>query len=137
MELNLTFLIIIGAIIIIILAFLYIPFGFWYEATRSGVRISIIDLIFMRLRKSPVREIVEGLIVSAKGGLDLNKHEIEALGLSGGNIRNVVDGMVAAKQAGLILTFKNAIKADSQGIDITNAVKENMDNQLEKEFKFE
>ena len=124
-------------IIIFLIALYYIPFGIWFAATISGVRISITELILMRIRKSPVKEIVEGLIASAKGGLGLNKDELEAFGLSGGNIRNVVNGMIAAKSAGLNLSFKNATKADSQGIDILKAVQKKLDEQQDKEVKFE
>ena len=137
MELNQNLIIIAGVIIIVILAFLYIPFGLWFAATISGVKISIFELILMRIRKSPIQEIVKGLIVSEKGGLNLTRDELEAFGLTGGNIQNVVNGMVAAKKAGLNLSFKNATKADSQGIDILKAVKEKLDKQHEKEVDFE
>ncbi len=137
MELNQNLIIIAGVIIIVILAFLYIPFGLWFAATISGVKISIFELILMRIRKSPIQEIVKGLIVSEKGGLNLTRDELEALGLTGGNIQNVVNGMVAAKKAGLNLSFKNATKADSRGIDILKAVKEKLDKQHEKEVDFE
>ena len=137
MELNQNLIIIAGVIIIIILAFLFIPFGLWFAATISGVKISIFELILMRIRKSPIQEIIKGLIVSEKGGLNLTREELEALGLTGGNIQNVVNGMVAAKKAGLNLSFKNATKADSQGIDILKAVKEKLDKQHEKEVDFE
>lgn len=137
MELNQNLIVIAGVIIIVILAFLYIPFGLWFAATISGVKISIFELILMRIRKSPIQEIVKGLIVSEKGGLNLTRDELEAFRLTGGNIQNVVNGMVAAKKAGLNLSFKNATKADSQGIDILKAVKEKLDKQHEKEVDFE
>ncbi|MBK6283652.1 MAG: flotillin-like FloA family protein [Draconibacterium sp.] len=137
MDLNQDY-IIIGAIILIILFLMfYIPFGLWFAATISGVKISVFQLILMKVRKSPIQEIVKGLIVSEKGGLNLNREELEAFRLTGGNIQNVVNGMVAAKKAGLKLSFKNAAKADSQGIDILKAVKDKFEKQQEKEIKFE
>lgn len=80
----------------------------------------------MRLRRSPVKEIVEGLIASTKGGINLNRDELEAFALSGGNVQNVVNGMIAAKRAGYPLSFKNAAKADAQGLDIVSSVKEKL-----------
>ncbi len=136
MELN-QYLIIGGVIIILILAILYIPFSLWMAATVSGVKISIFELIFMKIRKSPVQEIVNGLILSEKAGLNLTKVELEAFSLTGGNIENVVHGMIAAKNAGLNLSFKNATKADSQGIEILKAVREKLEDKQESQVDFE
>ncbi|MCG6191571.1 flotillin-like FloA family protein [Maribellus maritimus] len=122
-------------LIIFFIALYFIPLGHWFAATISGVRISLMELLLMRLRRSPVKEIVEGLIVSTKGGLNLSRDQLEAFALSGGNINNVVNGMVAAKRAGFPLSFQNAIKADSQGLDIVNSVKEKL-RETEK-VKFE
>ena len=76
-----------------------------------------------------------GLIASTKGGLNLNLDELEALALSGGNIQNVVSGMIAANRAGFPLSLKNAIKANSQGLNFVNSVKEKL-RETEK-VKFE
>lgn len=126
----------IGIVVILFLMALYfIPIGLWFAATISGVRISLMELLLMRLRRSPVKEIVEGLIVSKKGGLTINRDALEAFALSGGNVNNVVNGMVAAKRAGFPLSFKNAIKADAQGLNILRVVKDKM-RETEK-VKFE
>ena len=122
-------------LIIFFIALYFIPLGLWFAATISGVRISLMELLFMRLRRIPVKEIVEGLIVSTKGGLSLSRDQLEAFALSGGNVRNVVNGMVAAKRAGFPLSFQNAVKADAQGLDILNSIKEKL-RETEK-VKFE
>lgn len=116
----------VSVIVLFIIALYLVPIGLWFAATVAGVRISLIELLLMRLRRSPIKEIVEGLIVSAKGGLNLNRDALEAFALSGGNVRNVVNGMVAAKRAGFPLSFQNAIKADAQGLDIVNSVKDKL-----------
>lgn len=136
MEINQNFIIITAIIIGLILALYFIPFGLWLAATLSGVRISIFELILMRLRKSPVQEIVQGLIVSAKGGLNLKRDELEAIGLAGGNIENIVNGMIAAKKAGLKLSFKDASAADFKGIDILQAIKIKIEQNNDQELKF-
>jgi uncharacterized protein YqfA (UPF0365 family) len=125
----------VSVIVLFIIALYLIPIGLWFSATVAGVRISLMELLLMRLRRSPVKEVVMGLIASTKGGLNLSRDELEAFALSGGNIRNVVNGMIAAKRAGFPLSFKNAIKADSQGHDIVNSVKEKL-RETEK-VKFE
>lgn len=121
---------------IFLLGMLYlIPLALWFAATLSGVRISMLELTFMRLRRSPVKEIVEALIVSAKAGLGIDRNALEAFALGGGNVRNVVLGMAAAKRAGFPLSFENAIKADAQGLDIVESVKEKMRKTEEVRFE--
>ncbi len=89
----------------------------------------------MRIRRSPVEEIVKGLIASNKGGVNLNRDELEAFALSGGNVHNVVNGMIAAKRAGFPLSFVNATKADAQGLDIVESVKEKMRETQKVKFE--
>lgn len=113
-------------LVVFIMALYLVPIGLWFAALISGVRISLMELLLMRLRRAPVEEIVRGLIASTKGGINLNRDELEAFALSGGNVQNVVNGMIAAKRAGYPLSFKNATKADAQGLDIVNSIKEKM-----------
>jgi len=136
-SINTNFVLIGGVIILFIILLLYLPIGLWFAATISGVKISIFEIILMKFRKSPIDEIVRGLIVSEKAGLNLEREELEAFSLTGGNIQNVVNGMVAAKKEGLKLSFKNATVADSRGINILESVKEKIKNQNEKEVNFE
>lgn len=124
-----------SVVVLFIIALYLIPIGLWFSALVAGVRISLMEILLMRLRRSPVKEVVMGLIASTKGGLDLSRDELEAFAISGGNIRNVVNGMIAAKRAGFPISFKNAIKADSQGINIVDSVKEKL-RETEK-VKFE
>lgn len=135
MENSEALILIVVAVILFLLALYFLPIGLWFAAMVSGVRISLMELLLMRIRRSPIREIVQGLIVSAKGGLNLSRDELEAFAITGGNVRNVVNGMVAAKRAGFPLSFVNAQKADAQGHDIVEAVKEKL-KETEK-VKFE
>ncbi|WP_167605362.1 flotillin-like FloA family protein [Maribellus sediminis] len=127
--------IIIPILVLFFIILFFLPIGLWFAATVSGVRISLMELLLMRIRRSPIQEIVSGLIVSAKGGLNLSREELEAFALSGGNIQNVVNGMVAAKQAGFPLSFNNAAKADAQGLDIVASVKEKMRETQKVQFE--
>ena len=131
-SINSSFLLIGAVTILFVILLFYFPIGLWFAAMVSGVKISIFEIILMKFRKSPIDEIIRGLIVSEKAGLNLNRDELEAFSLTGGNIQNVVNGMVAAKKAGLKLSFKNATKADVQEIDILDAVRNKMKNETEK-----
>lgn len=106
----------------IFIFFYFVPIGTWFTAKLSGVRITLLELIFMRLRKSPVTEIVNGLVMSAKAGVVIERNQLEAHGLAGGDITNVVTGMILAKNAGLNLSFQQAAALDFKGIKISELV---------------
>ncbi|TKG91474.1 hypothetical protein EYV94_20820 [Puteibacter caeruleilacunae] len=116
--------IIVGAAVVgIVLILLYIPFRLWFIALMSGIKIPVLELLLMKFRRSPVEEIVRGLIASAKSGIIMRRDELEAHALAGGRVSNVVNGMIAAKKAGLKLSFRNATKADFQGMDIAKTIR--------------
>lgn len=60
----------------------------------------------MRIRKSPVREIVNSLIVSSKLGLGLTREDLEVHALAGGDVTAVVKTLGIAKQKGINISFK-------------------------------
>ncbi|MCQ2381598.1 MAG: flotillin-like FloA family protein, partial [Acidaminococcaceae bacterium] len=58
---------------VFILVFLnFVPLGLWISAIAAGTRISIFNLIGMRLRRVPAAQIVLPLIKANKAGLDVN-----------------------------------------------------------------
>jgi len=111
-------------IIIIALIAWYLLIGrFWLKALLSGIRITPIQIIFMRLRNNPVNLIVTELIKAAKGGVIIGRDDLEACHMSGGNVTNVVDGLIYAKATNLELDIKTAMKLDLQRHNIINHLK--------------
>ena len=104
------------------LIFYFIPVGLWFSALVSGVRISLLQLILMRLRKVPPSVIVSSMIESTKAGLSLDPNELEAHFLAGGNVPNVVHALVSAQKANIQLDFKMATAIDLAGRDVFEAV---------------
>jgi uncharacterized protein YqfA (UPF0365 family) len=100
-QFNPTAILVISIFILLIVVLYLLPIGLWFSALVSGVRISFAELMLMKFRRSPVTEIVKALIMSHKGGFPLNRDQLEAHALSGGNVGNVAIGMVAAHQAGV------------------------------------
>jgi uncharacterized protein YqfA (UPF0365 family) len=86
------------------------------------VRISILDLILMRLRKVPPSIVVNGLINGIKAGLNITANEIETHYLAGGNVNNVIKALISADKANIPLTFKMATAIDLAGRDVFDAV---------------
>ncbi|OQY05556.1 MAG: hypothetical protein B6I20_00950 [Bacteroidetes bacterium 4572_117] len=100
----------------------FIPIGLWFQAQITNVRISLVQLIFMRWRKVPPSVIVNAMITSKKAGLTLTRDDLEAHYLAGGHVPAVVNALISAEKANLDLTFKVATAIDLAGRDILEAV---------------
>ena len=121
---EITFLLI-GLLIVVAVCifFYYVPFFLWISARVSGVRISLIQLFLMRIRKVPARIIVQAMIEAHKAGLsEVNRDDLEAHFLAGGNVEKVVHALVSAAKANIDLGFKMATAIDLAGRDVFQAV---------------
>ena len=121
---EITFLLI-GLLIVVAVCifFYYAPFFLWISARVSGVRISLIQLFLMRIRKVPARIIVQAMIEAHKAGLsEVNRDDLEAHFLAGGNVEKVVHALVSAAKANIDLGFKMATAIDLAGRDVFQAV---------------
>lgn len=119
-------LILLGFVVLFILVlFYFVPVGMWIQGVVSvGLgKISIIDLIRMRLRKIPPRLITDGVINCHKAGLtDISTDILETHFLAGGNVANVVFALIAANKANIDLGFATATAIDLAGRDVKTAV---------------
>jgi uncharacterized protein YqfA (UPF0365 family) len=119
---GLIILIAFAALIGLWMLFYFIPVGLWFQATLSGVKTSLLQLIFMRWRKVPPSVIVNAMINSRKAGLTLNSDELEAHYLAGGRVQAVVNALISADKANIPLDFKSATAIDLAGRDVLEAV---------------
>ncbi len=101
--------IVIGIIFFVILVKF---FGIWIQARTAGAPVSLLNLVFMRLRKVPPALIVNSRITAVKAGLPFTTDQLEAHYLSGGDIPHVVLAMIAADKAGISLPFDRACAID-------------------------
>jgi uncharacterized protein YqfA (UPF0365 family) len=111
------------AIIIgVLLLFYYVPVGLWFTARISGVKVTILDLILMRIRKVPPSVIINSAITATKAGLQISTRELETHYLAGGNVPNVIRALISADKANINLSFKQATAIDLAGRDVFEAV---------------
>lgn len=114
---------IIAGLILLIIFFYYCPFFLWVSARVSGVRISLLQLVLMRIRQVPANLIVRAMIEAHKAGLkDITRDDLEAHYLAGGNVNKVVHALVSAAKANIDLGFKMATAIDLAGRDVFEAV---------------
>jgi uncharacterized protein YqfA (UPF0365 family) len=110
-------------VVVFLIVFLYlVPINQWFQCVLNGVRISIVQLVFMRWRKVPPAIIVNAMINSKKAGLDLSADLLEAHYLAGGHVKSVVNALISADKANMSLDFKTATAIDLAGRDVLEAV---------------
>ena len=113
------------AIVIVALAifFYYVPLLLWFSALVSGVHISLVQLVLMRIRKVPPSTIVQAMIEAHKAGLeDVRRDALESHFLAGGHVQKVVHALVSASKANIPLTYQMATAIDLAGRDVFEAV---------------
>ncbi|MCM3784482.1 flotillin-like protein FloA [Neobacillus mesonae] len=124
MDPSLVSILLIAVVVIIVLSvfFSFFPVMLWISALASGVRISIITLVAMRLRRVTPSRIVNPMIKATKAGLGLSINQLESHYLAGGNVDRVVNSLIAAQRANIPLEFERAAAIDLAGRDVLQAV---------------
>jgi len=114
----------VAALVVLFLLFMYyVPVLLWFSALVSGVRISLLQLVLMRIRKVPPGVIVRAMIEAYKAGLtDIKRDELEAHYLAGGHVAKVIHALVSANKANIDLSFQMATAIDLAGRDVFEAV---------------
>ena len=109
--------------LLIVLFFVFVPVGLWVSSLAANVKISIFNMIGMKLRRVKPAKIVMPLIKARKAGLNLGVNQLEAHYLAGGNVDNVVNALIASERAGIELEFEKAAAIDLAGRNVLEAVK--------------
>ena len=102
----------------------------WLQAFLSGAKVSLLDLIMMRLRKVPPAVIVLNRITAKKAGLEVPTNLLEAHFMAGGRVDRVIRAMIAAEKAHIDLGWDRATSIDLAGRDILEAVKTSVDPKV-------
>ena len=118
-----TVLIAVFAAIVLLFVFLYfVPVNLWITAQFSGVKVGLLELVFMRIRKVPPRIVVDSMITATKAGLQVSTTELETHYLAGGNVPSVIKALISADKANINLEFKQATAIDLAGREVFEAV---------------
>lgn len=109
-------------VVIVIVALLLQFLGLYVRALVSGARVSMLELIGMKLRKVPASVIVNSRIQATRAGLNISQVEMESHLLAGGDVPRVITSMIAASKANIDLPWKTATAIDLAGRDILEAI---------------
>lgn len=113
---------IVGIVVLLLLFLYFFPINLWITAIFSGVKVGLMELVFMRIRKVPPGLIVNAMITSTKAGLNITSNELETHYLAGGNVPKVIKALISADKANIPLSFKQATAIDLAGRDVFEAV---------------
>ncbi len=116
-------LVILGLALLAIFALVAAFFQLWLKALLSGARVSLVNLIAMKLRNVSPSAIVDARIRAVKAGLDIDTPEMEAHFLAGGDVVRVTMALIAANKANIDLTWQVATSIDLAGRDVLDAVR--------------
>ncbi|MBX9738325.1 MAG: flotillin-like protein FloA [Phycisphaerales bacterium] len=114
---------IIAALVAIVGIFIVGQFiNLYVQALFSNARVTLFELIGMRLRKVDLKTVVYSRIRAVKAGLDISTAQIETHFLSGGRVPLVISALIAAQGAKIPLSWDMARAIDLAGRDIFDAV---------------
>ncbi|MCA5006800.1 flotillin-like protein FloA [Sphingobacterium bovistauri] len=121
---------IVGAVVALSVLLYLLPVNLWFTAQLSNVRISLLNLVLMRLRKVSPALVTNAMIISTKAGLRITTNEIETHHLAGGNVNRVIKALISADKANIPLDFKLATAIDLAGRDVFDAVQLSVNPQV-------
>jgi len=112
------------AVVLLVFGIAFLAFfRIWIQALAANAKVSIINLVAMRLRKVRPGIIVESRITAVKAGLNISTDELETHYLAGGSVVRVVQALIAANKANIALSFQQCTAIDLAGRDVLEAVK--------------
>ena len=103
----------VGGVLLLVVGIIALNFGMIYiRALVSGAKVTITELIALRLRKVPVGLIVDSRITAVKSGLPITIDDLSTHYMAGGSVEMVVLALIAARKAGINLVFDRACAID-------------------------
>ena len=130
-NITVAIVVVLGIAALIVIVVLWQCVSVWIQAFFSRADISIGSLIGMKIRKVPMRVVVNTKISLVKAGIhEVSTDDLESHYLAGGKVANVGRAMIAANRAQLDLDWKKACAIDLAGRDIIDAVNTSVDPKV-------
>ncbi len=119
---GLMILVLVVGLILLWAFFYFVPVKLWLAARFAHAPVSILSLVGMRMKRIPQTEIVNPLITAIQAHIPINREDLEAHYLAGGNVNLVVSALIAADKARIPLTYQKATAIDLAGRNVLEAV---------------
>lgn len=119
--------IVVGVFVLLVGIFLIIVFfsfiKLWIQSLLTGAKISLLDLVGMKLRNVDYGMIVRQKIALVQAGARIETKDLEAHYLARGNVPKTATAVIAAHKARMDLPWTVAAAIDLAGRDVLDAVK--------------
>jgi uncharacterized protein YqfA (UPF0365 family) len=116
-----------GIIIVLIAVFILVIFfsfvRLWIQALLNSAKISILDLVGMKLRNIDYQMIVRQKIALVQAGVKISTEELQQHYLARGNVPKTAMAVIAAHKAKMELPWRDASAIDLAGRDVLEAVR--------------
>ncbi len=103
---------IVGVVSLVMCILCFNFFLIWLRALSAGARVTLFELIALRLRGVPVGMIVDQRITAVKSGIDVTIDDLSTHYLAGGSVEMVVLALIASRKAGIAMDFDRACAID-------------------------
>jgi len=87
-------------------------FQLWLQAFLSGAQVSFIQVVGMKLRRSPAKEIIRWTCMSAQCGVPVSASRIESAYIQGVNVERAILTLKKAREEGLDVKWDEIVQAD-------------------------
>ncbi len=124
---NLFQLLFLVAISLVLLVFLFVFLRYanlYIRSILTKANVGLFDMFAMSLRRVSPATIVNARVSLVQARIaDIDKRDLEAHFLAGGNVMRVVRSLIAADRAGIDLDFRTAASIDLAGRDLLEAIR--------------
>ena len=83
-------------------------FRMWLMCTMAGAPIGVMNIVGMRLRRSPAKHLCELYIMTKQAGLDVKISQLESAYRAGADVELAVRAMIKASRIGQNLSWEEA-----------------------------
>jgi len=87
-------------------------FPTWLQAYTSGVQVSLLELILMKLRKTDFKAVVQALIAAKRAGIHIACSDMEKAVARGADLEKIVSAMSRAQTDGVDVTMEELVEVD-------------------------
>ena len=104
-----------GAIVLVfmpVLVFFWYVVRPWIRSMLFGIRVSLLMIVFMRIRRSDVNQIIDALVMALQSGVSIPVEKMERASLQQVDLKKVTLAMIESERRGLALEFDELVEAE-------------------------
>ncbi len=84
----------------------------WTRGLLSGIRISLLLIVMMRIRRSDVNQIIDALVMALQSGVSIPVEKMERASVQQVDLEKVTLAMIESERRGLGLEFDELVEAE-------------------------